>query len=48
MLKDLEIILTNFIGKIAMEGLEHFHPSHSVEHIHVVMIAVQQKSKKII
>ena len=46
MLKDLEIILTNFISKVAMEGLKHFHPSHSVEHIHVVMVAVQQQSKK--
>ena len=46
MLKDLEVILTNFIGKVAMEGLKHFHPSHGVEHIHVVMVAVQQQSSK--
>lgn len=44
MLKDIEVILTNFISKVAMEGLKHFHPSHGVEHIHVVMVAVQQQS----
>ena len=46
MFKDIEVILTNFISKVAMEGLKHFHPSHGVEHIHVVMVAVQQKSSK--
>ena len=46
MLKDIEVILTNFISKVAMEGLKHFHPSHGVEHIHVVMVAVQQQSSK--
>ena len=46
MLKDIEVILTNFISKIAMEGLKHFHPSHGVEHIHVVMVAVQQQVQK--
>ena len=31
--------LTNFIGKVSMKRLEHFHPLHSVKHINVVVVA---------
>ena len=33
------VSLTNFVSKIAMPGLKHPHPLHSVEHVDVVVVA---------